>query len=50
MTDAIMGTILGIVGVVSVFWCGYEVGKCRGLLKAEKMFDEAIERVMKRDE
>ena len=44
MTETIMGIIIGIFGVVSVFWLGYEVGKCRGLLKAEKMFDEAIKR------
>ena len=44
MTETIMGIIIGILGVVSVFWFGYEIGKLRGLLKAEKMFDEAIKR------
>lgn len=44
MTETIVGIITGIFGVVSIFFFGYEVGKCRGLLKAEKMFDEAIKR------
>ena len=44
MTETIMGIITGIIGVVSVFWFDYEVGKCNGLLKAEKTFDEAIKR------
>lgn len=44
MAETIMGIITGIFGVVSVFWCGYEVGKFIGLSKAEKMFDEAIKR------
>jgi hypothetical protein len=47
MTEAIVGTITGIFGIVSIFWFGYEVGKCMGLLKAEKMFDEAIKRQVK---
>lgn len=44
MTETIMGIITGIFGVVSVFWFGYEVGKYMGLKKAEKMFDEAVNR------
>ena len=42
MTETIIGNIIGILGVISVFWFGYEVGKFRGLSKAEKIFDEAI--------
>lgn len=44
MMETIIGTAIGILGVISIFWCGYEVGKLSGLLKAEKMFDEAIKR------
>lgn len=44
MMENIIGTAIGILGVISIFWFGYEVGKFRGLSKAEKMFDEAIKR------
>ena len=44
MMETIIGITVGILGVISIFWCGYEVGKYKGLLKAEKMFDEMIKR------
>lgn len=47
MMETIIGTATGIIGVISIFWCGYEVGKFRGLSKAEKMLDEAIKRAVK---
>lgn len=50
MMETITGTATGILGVISVFWFGYEVGKFRGLSKAEKMFDESIKRWVKRDD
>ena len=43
-----METATGILGIISIFWCGYEVGKFRGLSKAEKMFDEAMNRMNRR--
>ena len=44
MMETFIGIATGILGVISIFWCGYEVGKFMGLSKAEKMFDEAIKR------
>jgi hypothetical protein len=49
MMETIIGTVTGILGVISIFWCGYEVGKFRGLSKAEKMLDEAINRMRAND-
>ena len=44
MTEGLLGTIIGLVGVFSVFSLGFEVGKYNGLRKAEKMFDEVTKR------
>lgn len=48
MMEEICGSIIGIIGALCLFWCGYEVGKVKGLLEAEKMLDETIERAEKR--
>ena len=50
MMEMIIGNIIAIIVVISIFWFGYEVGKFKGLLKAEKMFNEAIDKAVNRNE
>lgn len=42
--EEIMGNIVGILGIISIFWFGYEVGKYRGMAKAEKLFEKSIDK------
>ena len=48
MMEEIIGYIVGVVGAISIFACGYMFGKMAGLHKAEKMFDKAIDEAVKR--
>ena len=45
MMKEIMGDIIGILGIISIFWLGYEVGKFRGMAKAEKLFEKSINKM-----
>ena len=43
--EEIIGIIIGILGIISIFCFGYEVGKFRGMAKAEKLFWKSIDKV-----
>jgi len=49
MIATIIGYVIGILGAIGIFWGGYEVGKIMGMRKAETLFDEAVEKIWRRN-